>query len=101
MCQTVLHKTQFTYAMINRVLKHSNCDTPLPKILKLIILASNASSNSTKAFECPHIIDDSIFTRKGLPVFSNQHLFRLSQDHKGLNESCNGVECKGNGLRKV
>ncbi|KAG5610283.1 hypothetical protein H5410_021564 [Solanum commersonii] len=89
------NKTQFTDARINCVLKDSSYDTPLPKILMLAILASNASSSSTKAFECPHTNDDSIFTRKGLPEFSNQHLLRLSPDHKGLNKACNGVECKG------
>ncbi|KAG5606589.1 hypothetical protein H5410_028081, partial [Solanum commersonii] len=47
------NNTQFTYAK-----------TLLPKILKLAILASNASSSSTKAFEFPHTNDDSIFTRK-------------------------------------
>ncbi|KAG5631423.1 hypothetical protein H5410_003140 [Solanum commersonii] len=42
------NKTQFTYAMINCVLKDSSCDTPLPKILILAILATCASSSSTK-----------------------------------------------------
>ncbi|KAG5631952.1 hypothetical protein H5410_003669, partial [Solanum commersonii] len=110
-----------TYTKIKCVLKDSSCHTPLPKIVKLAILASNASSSSTKSFECPHTNDDSIFTRKGiinfkfrnqiqhshsqrgtqcilspigLPVFSNLHLFRLFQDHKGLNKACNGAECK-------
>ena len=59
-------KTQLTHASINCVLKDSSCDTPLPKILKLAILDSNASSSSTKAFECPHTNDDSIFTCKGI-----------------------------------
>ncbi|KAG5630623.1 hypothetical protein H5410_002340 [Solanum commersonii] len=30
----------------------------------------------------------------GLPLFSNQHLFQLTQDHKGLFKACNGVECQ-------
>ncbi|KAG5576507.1 hypothetical protein H5410_056641, partial [Solanum commersonii] len=64
------NKTQFTYAKINCVLKDSSCDSQLPKILKLAILASNASSCSTKAFECPYTNDDSIFTCKGAPSFS-------------------------------
>ncbi|KAG5595750.1 hypothetical protein H5410_036982 [Solanum commersonii] len=76
----VHNKTQFTYARINCVLKGSSCDTQLPKILKLAILSSNASSTSTKAFECPHKNDDSIFTLR---------------DHKGFNKACNEVECKG------
>ncbi|KAG5609862.1 hypothetical protein H5410_021143 [Solanum commersonii] len=42
------NKTQFTYARINCVLKDSSCDTPLPKILMLAILATCASSSSTK-----------------------------------------------------
>ncbi|KAG5631655.1 hypothetical protein H5410_003372 [Solanum commersonii] len=41
-------QTQFTHVRINCVPKDSSCDTPLPKILKLAILASNASSSSTK-----------------------------------------------------
>ncbi|KAG5631399.1 hypothetical protein H5410_003116 [Solanum commersonii] len=57
-------KTQTIYESINCVLKDSSCDTPLSKILKLVLLASNASSSSTKAFECPHTNDDSIFTHK-------------------------------------
>ncbi|KAG5619605.1 hypothetical protein H5410_004823 [Solanum commersonii] len=60
----VHNKTQFTHARINCVPKDSTCDTPLPKILELAILASNASSSSTKVFECPHTKDDSIFTHK-------------------------------------
>ncbi|KAG5610541.1 hypothetical protein H5410_021822 [Solanum commersonii] len=42
------NKTQFTYARINCVLKDLSCDTPLPKILMLAILATCASSSSTK-----------------------------------------------------
>ncbi|KAG5586358.1 hypothetical protein H5410_046792, partial [Solanum commersonii] len=42
------NKTQFTYARVTCVLKDSNCDTPLPKILMLAILATCASSSSTK-----------------------------------------------------
>ncbi|KAG5580401.1 hypothetical protein H5410_051028 [Solanum commersonii] len=40
--------TQITHARINCALKDSSCDSPLPKILKLTILASNASSSSAK-----------------------------------------------------
>ena len=58
------NKTQFTYARINCALKDSSCDTPLPKILKLAILASNASSSSTKVLKCPHTKNDSIFTHR-------------------------------------
>ncbi|KAG5615277.1 hypothetical protein H5410_015101 [Solanum commersonii] len=43
------NKTQFTYARINCVLKDSSCDTLLPKILMLAILATCASSSSTKS----------------------------------------------------
>ena len=118
----VHNKAQLTHARINCALKDSNFDAPLSKILKFTILASNANSSSTKAFECPHTNDDSIFTRIciinlkfrnqiqrshsqrwtqcmlspiGLPVFSNQHLLQLTQDQKGLLKAYNGVECKG------
>ncbi|KAG5572628.1 hypothetical protein H5410_062394, partial [Solanum commersonii] len=47
-------KTQFTHARINCTLKDSSCDSPLPKILKLTILASNASSSSTKVVKPSH-----------------------------------------------
>ncbi|KAG5609751.1 hypothetical protein H5410_021032 [Solanum commersonii] len=47
---SVHNKTQFTYARINCVLKDSSCDTPLPKIVILAILATCASSSSTKRF---------------------------------------------------
>ncbi|KAG5585582.1 hypothetical protein H5410_046016 [Solanum commersonii] len=50
----VYNKAQFTHARINCILKDSSYDTPLSKILKLTILASNASSSSTKVFKCPH-----------------------------------------------
>ncbi|KAG5620422.1 hypothetical protein H5410_005640, partial [Solanum commersonii] len=56
-------KTQLTHARINCALKDSSCDSPLPKNLKLTILASNASSSSTKVFKCPHTKNDSIFTQ--------------------------------------
>ncbi|KAG5631676.1 hypothetical protein H5410_003393, partial [Solanum commersonii] len=62
---TVHNKTQLTHARINCILKDSSCDTPLSKILKLTILASNASSSSTKVFKCPHTNNDSIFTHNG------------------------------------
>ncbi|KAG5587435.1 hypothetical protein H5410_047869 [Solanum commersonii] len=64
----VHNNTQLTHAMINSVLKDSSCDTPLSKILKLTILASNASSSSTKVFKCPHTKNDSIFTQNGLII---------------------------------
>ncbi|KAG5571392.1 hypothetical protein H5410_061158 [Solanum commersonii] len=62
------NKTQFIHARINCVPKDSSCDTPFPKILKLAILASHASSSSTKVFECPHTKDDFIFTHKSLII---------------------------------
>ncbi|KAG5576978.1 hypothetical protein H5410_057112 [Solanum commersonii] len=43
------NKIEVTYAHINCVLKHSSCDTPLPEILMLAILATCASSSSTKS----------------------------------------------------
>ncbi|KAG5599313.1 hypothetical protein H5410_030683 [Solanum commersonii] len=42
-------QTQITYGKINCVLKDSSCDTPLPTILMLVILATCASSSSTKS----------------------------------------------------
>ncbi|KAG5580851.1 hypothetical protein H5410_051478, partial [Solanum commersonii] len=42
------NKTQITHAMINCVLKDSSCDTPLPNILILAILAIRTSSSLTK-----------------------------------------------------
>ncbi|KAG5590606.1 hypothetical protein H5410_041120 [Solanum commersonii] len=115
------NKTQLTHARINCKLKDSSCDTPLSEILKLTILASNASSNSTMVFKYPHTKNYSIFTQWfnhskfwnqmqrslsqrrtqymlspiGFPVFSNQQLFQLTQDQKGIFKGCNGAECKG------
>ncbi|KAG5599399.1 hypothetical protein H5410_030769, partial [Solanum commersonii] len=43
------NKIQITYANINYALKYSNCDTPLLDILMLAILATCASSSSTKS----------------------------------------------------
>ena len=48
------NKTQLTHARINCALKDSSCDSPLSKTLKFTILASNASSSSTKVLKCPH-----------------------------------------------
>ena len=59
------NKTQLTHAMINCALKDSNYDSPLSKMLKFTILASNANSSSTKVLKCPHNKDDSIFTHNG------------------------------------
>ncbi|KAG5590447.1 hypothetical protein H5410_040961, partial [Solanum commersonii] len=42
------NKTEITHAKINYVLKDSSCDTQLPKILMLAILATCACSSSTK-----------------------------------------------------
>uniref|UniRef100_M1DKN9 Uncharacterized protein n=1 Tax=Solanum tuberosum TaxID=4113 RepID=M1DKN9_SOLTU len=60
------NKAQLTHEMINCALKGSNCDSPLSKMLKFTILASNASSSSTK----------------------------LTQHHKGLFKACNRLSVK-------
>uniref|UniRef100_M1DG13 Uncharacterized protein n=1 Tax=Solanum tuberosum TaxID=4113 RepID=M1DG13_SOLTU len=60
-------KTQPTHARVNCALKDLSCYSPLSKFLNFTILASNASSSSTK----------------------------LTQDRKGLFKACNGAECKG------
>ncbi|KAG5576604.1 hypothetical protein H5410_056738 [Solanum commersonii] len=96
----VHNKTQFTHARINCVPRDSSCDTPLPKILTLAILASNASSGMTKF---RNQMQRSLSQRRtqcmlsliGLLVFSNQHLFQLTQNQKDLYKACNGAECKG------
>ncbi len=62
------NKTQLTHARINCALKDSSCDSPLPKNLKFTILASNASSSSTKVLKCPHTKNDSIFTHNGSTI---------------------------------
>ncbi|KAG5631224.1 hypothetical protein H5410_002941 [Solanum commersonii] len=67
------NKAQLTHARINCILKDSSCETPLSKILKLTILASNASSSSTK----------------------------LTQDQKGFFKACNGAECKSSHIDYV
>ncbi|KAG5610957.1 hypothetical protein H5410_022238 [Solanum commersonii] len=62
------NKTQVTYAKIKCALKDSSCDSPISKYLMLTILASNASSSSTKVFKCPHKRNDSNFTHYGLII---------------------------------
>ncbi|KAG5610209.1 hypothetical protein H5410_021490, partial [Solanum commersonii] len=92
-------KTQLTHARINCALKDSSCDPPLSKALKLTILSSNASSSSTKirnqnatlTLTKMNTMHD--FTHK-LPLFSNQQLFQLTQDQKGLFKACNGLSAK-------
>ncbi|KAG5576856.1 hypothetical protein H5410_056990, partial [Solanum commersonii] len=41
---------------------NSSSDSPISKNLMLTVLASNASSSSTKVFECPHTKNDSLLT---------------------------------------
>ena len=62
------NKTQFTYAKIKSTLKDSSCDSPISKNLMLTILASNASSSSTKVLKFPHTKNDSIFTHNGSTI---------------------------------
>ncbi|KAG5585253.1 hypothetical protein H5410_045687 [Solanum commersonii] len=50
---SVLGDAQASTSSINCVLKDSSCDTPLPKILMLGILATCASSSSTKSIQMP------------------------------------------------
>ncbi len=45
-------------------------------------------SHSKRGTQC-------MFSPIGLPLFSNQHLFQLTQDQKGLFKACNRAECKG------
>ncbi|KAG5585854.1 hypothetical protein H5410_046288, partial [Solanum commersonii] len=97
---TIHNKTQFTQARINCVPKDSSCDTPLPKILKLAILASKYKLKHNKVLESNATLTFSkrrtlcMSSPIGLPVFSNRHFFQLTQDKKGLYKACNGAECK-------
>ncbi|KAG5590882.1 hypothetical protein H5410_041396, partial [Solanum commersonii] len=93
------NKTQLTHAKINCALKDSSCDLPLLKNFKLTILASNTSSSLTKlrnqiqrshSQRCTQCMTSPI----GLPIFSNQPLFQLTQDQKGIYKACNRAECK-------
>ncbi|KAG5576896.1 hypothetical protein H5410_057030 [Solanum commersonii] len=94
------NKTQFTYTRINCVLKDSSCDTPLPKILMLAILATCVSSSSTKNQESDATLTLKkrntihVFTYR-LPLFFNRSSVRLTQDQKGPSKACNGDECQG------
>ncbi|KAG5606331.1 hypothetical protein H5410_027823, partial [Solanum commersonii] len=81
------NKTQITYAKINCVLKDSSCDTPLLEILLLAILATCASSSSTKRTQC-------MFSPIGFSLVFNQLSIRFTQDQKGLSKACNGDDCK-------
>ena len=115
------NKTQLTHARINCALKYSSCVSPLWNILKLIILASNASSSSTKVLKCPNNKDHSMFTHNFSIIYCsrttyisltdkdehiddfthrfalifNQYLFQFTQDQKGLFNACNMTECQG------
>ncbi|KAG5606055.1 hypothetical protein H5410_027547 [Solanum commersonii] len=75
------NKVQLTHAMINCALKDSNCDSPLSKMLKFTILASNASSSSTKVLKYRHIKDDSLFTQSSSTIYSFGIAYD-SQTHK-------------------
>ncbi|KAG5619700.1 hypothetical protein H5410_004918 [Solanum commersonii] len=75
------NKTQLTHARFNCSLKDSGFDSPLLKMLKFIILASNASSSSTKVLKCPHNKDDSIFTHNSSTIYSSRITYN-SHIHK-------------------
>uniref|UniRef100_M1CYG8 Uncharacterized protein n=1 Tax=Solanum tuberosum TaxID=4113 RepID=M1CYG8_SOLTU len=75
------NKTQLTHAKINCALKDSRFDSPLSKILKFTILASNASSRSTKVLKNPHDKDDSIFTDNCSTIYSSGITYN-SHTHK-------------------
>ncbi|KAG5632086.1 hypothetical protein H5410_003803 [Solanum commersonii] len=77
------NKTKLTHARINRALKDSSCDSPLSNILKCTILASNASSSSTKVLKCPHNKDHSIFTHNSTTIYSFEITYN-SHTHKKL-----------------
>ena len=67
------NKTQLTHARINFALKDSSCDSTLSMILKFTILASNASSSSTKVLKCLHNKKiDSIFTHYSSTIHSSE-----------------------------
>ncbi|KAG5575810.1 hypothetical protein H5410_055944 [Solanum commersonii] len=77
------NKTQFTYAKIKCALKDSSCNSPISKNLMLTILASNASSSSTKVFKCPHTKNDSIFTQSS-PFKSSKSEAMLTLTKKSI-----------------
>ncbi|KAG5629130.1 hypothetical protein H5410_000847, partial [Solanum commersonii] len=66
-------KTQITHAKINCVPKDSSCDTPLPKILMLVILATCASSSSTKNQESDKTL--TLKKRNKMHVFTHRLAF--------------------------
>ncbi|KAG5605077.1 hypothetical protein H5410_026569, partial [Solanum commersonii] len=94
------NKTQFTYPKINCVLKDSSCDTPLPKILMLAILATCASSrliNSRSEIRCnahTQKEEQCMFSPIGLPLFSNRFFIRFTPVKKGLSKACKGMSAK-------
>ncbi|KAG5600141.1 hypothetical protein H5410_031511, partial [Solanum commersonii] len=94
----IRNKTQITHEKINCALKDSICDTPIPEILMLAILATCASSSSTKRIRCnAHTKKKGtqcMFSPIGLPLFSDRSSARFTQDQKGLSTACNGDECK-------
>ncbi|KAG5594461.1 hypothetical protein H5410_035693 [Solanum commersonii] len=75
------NKTQLTHTRINCALKDSSCDLPLSKMFRFTILASNASSVSTKVLKCPHNNDDSIFTHNFSTIYSSRIIYD-SHTHK-------------------
>ncbi|KAG5591633.1 hypothetical protein H5410_042147 [Solanum commersonii] len=64
--------------LITCVLKDSNYDTSLPKILMLAILATCASSSSTKVFKCLHESDTTL-------TLKNKNTMHKSTGYKKLN----------------
>ncbi|KAG5615028.1 hypothetical protein H5410_014852 [Solanum commersonii] len=74
----VHNKFQTTHAKISCALKDSNCDSPLSKMLKFIILPSNVSSSSTKLLKCPHSKDDSMFTHNFSTILKFRTHIKLS-----------------------
>ena len=89
MSQVVVHKiqqkctqqVQTTHTMPNCALKDSNCDSPLSKMIKLTILASNSSLSSIKVLKWPHNKDNSIFTQNPSTIWSFEITYN-SHTHK-------------------
>ncbi|KAG5619774.1 hypothetical protein H5410_004992, partial [Solanum commersonii] len=87
------NKTQFTYAMINCVLKDSSCDTPLPKILMLAILATCASSRIRCNAHNKKEEHNACFTHIFALIFQSTSI-RLAQHQKGVSKAFTKDECK-------
>ncbi|KAG5630079.1 hypothetical protein H5410_001796, partial [Solanum commersonii] len=94
----IYNKSQSTYAKFNHVVKDSSCDTPLPKILIIAILATCENSSSTKRIICnAHTKKRNtihVFTHRFVLIFQSTFELAYSRSKKVFSRLIMGLSAK-------